>query len=92
MRQEVENVDWPELFNNQDANESWNSFTGVIDDIIKRTVPCRTPRTSKRPPWMNRDIMKAVRSKRTRWRTYTRTTSKQDYNEYKKSEKEVKQG
>ncbi len=90
LKNRVTNVDWEELLKEGDANSAWESFSNILNVIINETVPQKKYRASSRPQWMTKDVMTAVRLKRRRWKNYTRTKTNQDFYEYKKAEKELK--
>ena len=90
MKSKITNIDWDTELFTKDANSSRNFFTDIITEAINEAVPVFTPRTSKRPAWMSKEILQEIRKKRRRWKAYSVSRKNQDLAEYKKVEKKVK--
>jgi hypothetical protein len=58
-----------------------------VHGLVEQYVPARRLRNHDRPPWLNRDILRAIRKKKRLWR---QAKQGQKVNEYKMVEKQVK--
>ena len=90
LRSKINDINWGYLLQDLDANAAWDTFSGMVNKVIEDNVPKSSHRASRRPPWMKGDEISAIRRKKTRWRTFTKTQTKQDFLLYKKAVKEVK--
>jgi Reverse transcriptase (RNA-dependent DNA polymerase) len=58
-----------------------------MHELVAKHVPDRRRRNHNRPPWLNRDILRAIRRKKRLWRA---AKQGQQVDEYKAAEKQVK--
>jgi Reverse transcriptase (RNA-dependent DNA polymerase)/Endonuclease-reverse transcriptase len=87
MRDELHNVRWDELLRNCSADQAWCTFKKRVEDLVSKHVPARRRRNHDRPPWLSRDILRAIRKKKQLWR---RAKEGQNVDQYKAAEKSVK--
>jgi hypothetical protein len=64
MRDELRKLDWNELFRDTTADQSWTVLKSHVDDIVKKFVPERRRRNHNKPPWLSREILRAIRRKK----------------------------
>ena len=51
--------------------ESWESFTDLINHEVKNNIPvCKAFNKKHDTPWMTRASLKAIKKKYTRWKKY----------------------
>jgi hypothetical protein len=86
MRAELGEESWDKL-EQVSAGEAWDSFKQRLDDLVEKHVPLKPRGRPGRPPWMSREILRAVRKKRRMWKT---EHSQQISAEYKAMEKKVR--
>jgi hypothetical protein len=86
MRAELGEESWDEL-EQMLAGEAWDSFKQRLDDLVEKHVPLKPRGRPGRPPWMSREILRAVRKKRRMWK---KEHSQQISAEYKAMEKKVR--
>ena len=71
--------------------ESWCIIKGVIDSLVEKWVPWKRKRGRRnKPRWMNGEIQKAVKAKKTAWKRWKRSGTEEDKKEYKKWEGKTK--
>jgi hypothetical protein len=64
MRAALQRLNWDELFQNCTADQSWTILKGHVDDFVKNYVPERRRRNHNKPPWLTRDILRAIQKKK----------------------------
>ena len=72
LRQAISEIDWAERLEGKTGLESWELMKKVIQEETDRCVPLKKRRTSSRPIWMNKNILRIIRKKRRLWKAYTR--------------------
>jgi Reverse transcriptase (RNA-dependent DNA polymerase)/Endonuclease-reverse transcriptase len=87
MRDELRRENWDELLSGTTADQSWTILKQRVDDLVTRFVPQRRRRNHNRPPWLSRDILRAIRRKKKLWR---HAKQGQRVDEYKIAEKAAK--
>jgi Reverse transcriptase (RNA-dependent DNA polymerase)/Endonuclease-reverse transcriptase len=87
MRREMRACNWNERLYRQNAEQEWSTLKGHVHELISRHVPDRRRRNHNRPPWLTRDILRAIRRKKKLWRA---AKSGQQVEEYKVAEKQAK--
>jgi Reverse transcriptase (RNA-dependent DNA polymerase)/Endonuclease-reverse transcriptase len=87
IKQELRRDDWDELLRGQSAEQAWCTLRDRIHALVDRYVPERRRRNHNRPPWLTRDILRAIRKKKRLWR---QAKEGQNVTEYKAAEKAVK--
>jgi ribonucleases P/MRP protein subunit RPP40 len=87
MRDELRRLNWDELLANTTADQAWSTLKSHVDDLVKKHVPERRRRNHNKPPWLNREILRAIRRKKKLWR---QAKQGQRVEEYKNAEKNVR--
>jgi hypothetical protein len=77
---------WLNQIKAADTEQAWKIFTEKIGEAIAAGVPVRRRRNVNRPPWMNQEILRAIRKKKGMW---ARDKDKNDKSEYKQQEKSL---
>jgi hypothetical protein len=67
MRQELGSVEWEELFDEQDAEESWDIFRKILQETVDRNVPNFKNKRKSRPQWLTQEIVRKIREKKAAW-------------------------
>ena len=70
LGQTLAGVDWEELFKDKKGKECMNLFYEKVYSATSAHIPMKPRRTSNRPAWMTKGIMKLVRRKKRCWRAY----------------------
>ena len=83
------NIDWNTEIANLSAEDSWCIFKRKLAKSIEACIPLKTRRTSNRPLWMNRNIMRLIRKKRRLWNWYKKTKDHAEYQAYLSVQKSV---
>jgi len=68
------------------VEEAWRIFAEEVTDLISIHVPERRKRNNNRPPWLNQEILRAIRKKKRMWKECRGVATK----EYKEVEKKVR--
>ena len=76
--------------NNLEVEESWNALKNVINDSINLYVPYKSVAEMKRPIWASKYVTKLCAKKRKKWAIYCKDRTNNNFNEYKKLEKQCK--
>jgi Reverse transcriptase (RNA-dependent DNA polymerase)/Endonuclease-reverse transcriptase len=80
MKQELSRESWEGL-DQKSASEAWQQFKDRIENIVERHVPMKPRGRPGRPPWMTREILRAVRRKRRIWKKEDGRNISQQYRE-----------
>ena len=90
----LEEVNWEEEFRDKPGSDCMDILYSVIERETERCIPKKLRRTSSKPIWMNKNIMRLIRKKRRAWRNYsTHEYYRGDYQSwqaYKKVQDDVK--
>ena len=79
-------IDWSSVLNDLSPEDSWLFVQNKLLDAVGRYVPVKKARSSSRPLWMNRGVLRAVRKKRKLWRIYKLSGRDDDYTRFKDQE------
>ena len=84
-------VRWHEELQNKDMNECWAKFKEIYTEVVKCCIPLSNgKRKNKRPPWMNKKLLKLIRQKRKQWGVYKSNPTPESLNEFKNLRKRLK--
>ena len=89
LREYLWGINWRENLTGENVEEEWNFFKNSLAEAVERFVPKSTPRPADRPKWLNRELVKLIRKKKTAWRTSKAHPTTENIGKYKKIEKEV---
>jgi hypothetical protein len=78
---------WRREIEGAGTTDAWQKFKEKILAVKSACVPLRRRRNLNRPPWMNQEIVRAVRKKKRLWK---RDKNKADKTEYKEQEKKTR--
>jgi len=87
MRKELGKNNWAREFRNCTASQMWSKLKQKIHGAAKKYVPKKKILRTGRPPWLNKEILAAVRKKQRMWKETKRGAS---IEEYKMEDKKVK--
>jgi hypothetical protein len=87
MREELQDTSWSRDLARMTVEAAWQAFNDKVTNLVKKHVPERRRRNRNRPPWMSREILRAVRKKKKMW---TRVRNSGVTAEYREQEKKVK--
>jgi Reverse transcriptase (RNA-dependent DNA polymerase)/Endonuclease-reverse transcriptase len=87
MRGELQQVDWNAALHGKSADQAWTHLREKVEEVVTRFVPERRRRNHDKPPWLSRNILRAIRRKKRLWR---QAKQGQNVPEYKAAEKEVR--
>jgi Reverse transcriptase (RNA-dependent DNA polymerase) len=87
MRQEMSSCNWNEKLHGQTAEQAWSTLKQHVQGLVAKHMPARRRRNHNLPPWLNRDILRAIRSKKRLWKA---AKNGQQVEEYKMAEKQTK--
>ena len=84
INEQIEQINWEEVFKNKDINESWNLFLSHMKEIMQTNIPKRKNRTFKHANhWYNNTVEKFRKKKVEAWNRYKISGTASDYEEYK---------
>ena len=90
MRKSISKINWSREWEGRDVNEMWEDLKNRITDLMKTHIPTKTRREMMQPPWMDREVKKAIERKKEAWKVWKETGSKKSKEEYKKKVTETK--
>ena len=79
-------LDWYSLLVDLDPCDAWSVFHSKVVEVVNKCVPLKKVCRRKRPVWMSREVLKAVRKKRKLWRCFKQSKSSADLDRYKRHE------
>ena len=86
-------LNWTDLFQNKSADKCYTIFQNKYNEICDKFIPKKTKsNTKQRAPWMNKDLMRTVKKKKTLWHQNMSTNWKctRLANEYEKINRDIK--
>ena len=89
MRSEMGRVNWQRVLSDLSVEEKWNFFKAKVTYTVKKNVPTRKVNSKGRPAWMTREIMAAIRRKKTLWSRVKGGTITEEYREADKAVKRL---
>jgi hypothetical protein len=87
MRRAIARVNWDEKLGSKSAEQAWELLRSKVEELVEKHVPKRRRRNHNKPPWLSRDILRAIRRKKKLW---SQAKQGQKCDEYKAAEKEVR--
>jgi hypothetical protein len=87
IKRELRRDDWDGKLRGLNTEEAWDLLQRRLHGLIEKHVPARRRRNHNRPPWLSRDILRAIRHKNRLWR---QAKQGQKAEEYRAAEKRVK--
>ena len=85
----ISSIAWSDRFQSLDTFQSWNLFKEILSNAIAECIPLKARRSSTKPMWMNRNIMRVIRKKRRLWRHFKTTGAHTEYQAYLAVQKSV---
>ena len=80
-------IDCEPVFRHADTEPAWQTLADEIHRLSRDKIPVSNfKHTHNNTPWMNADVLKAVRNKRTRWKKYRYCKTSLDMQRYNNSE------
>ena len=89
IREFLVEIDWFEVLEGLNTEESWDSFKHILQETVDKCVPTKIRRSSTKPLWMKPNIIRKIRKKRRVWRWYQSTKEYIAWQAYKKIQQEV---
>ena len=90
LREELFSVQWESDMENMDTLKSWEYVKTRLASAENNCVPKKKRRTSSRPLWMQQNIMRTIRRKKRLWATYQKSKEFEEYQAYKRVERETR--
>ncbi len=87
MRSALCNINWKDSLDEKTTDNEWRELAGIVAKLVEKHVPQRRKRNKNKPAWMTREILRAVRKKKSMWKA---VRNSRIMDEYKQVEKEVK--
>ena len=89
INQDLSAIDWHNELKDLDTNEALNYFHNKVDETVRRNVPLKLRRLKTRPIWLTKCLKKKLRKKQKAWDQYKKVKTPNNYEKYKKCEKEA---
>ena len=90
LREEVMSIEWERDMQNMDTLNSWEFVKSRLASAENNCVPKKRRRTSNKPLWMQQNVMRTIRRKKRLWATYQKTKEFEEYQAYKRVERETR--
>jgi hypothetical protein len=87
IKQELSREDWKTRLQGLNTETAWGLLKNRLHALIEKHVPPRRRRNHNRPPWLTREVLRAIRKKKRLWREAKQGQKKE---EYKQAEKHVR--
>ena len=87
LRTGLEQVDWEKRFAGRRVEENWVTFTEVMEELVKKSVPKVTVRENRKlkQPWVNKETIQQIKEKKKAYRRYRKTRKEEDLFKYKEA-------
>ena len=88
IRKSLAHIDWNDKMKNKTGTECWNILRGELDSAIDRYVPMKKQWKRSKKKHLSKEVFRKIRYKQNMWRVYKHTGKDNDYEVYKRSNKE----
>ena len=89
LRKFLNETNWRQRLASNSVDKLWDIFKNILDLAMEKYVPRSTVRAPDAPRWLTRDIVRLVRRKKRAWKLTQTHGTQENFNKYKKLEKEV---
>ena len=79
-----------EIDSQDDLNEAWSQWCSFVFSAINTHIAKVPRRSSNKPPWISKDLAKAIKKKKTLWRRVKNSTSEQLIEKFRKQRQSIK--
>ena len=90
MRRCMMNIQWAQELENLGVEESWRFIKGKLTKLVEALVPMKKKRSAGAPPWLDRDVKKAIREKKKAWNIWKKSGNLEEKREYRMWETKTK--
>ena len=90
MRKSLSETNWSHEWDGRDVNGMWDDLKKRIKGLMTTHIPMKTVKEMMQPPWMDKEVQKAIEKKRQAWKLWKETGSRKSKEEYKKKVTEAK--
>ena len=92
MKDGLNQFNWQESFSQLSAEQAWLKFYDKLFELKNQHVPKKNFCSSKKPPWINKDILTLINKKKRQWKKFKYSNLQEDLQNYKATEKLLKKG
>ena len=89
INQDLSSIDWYSELKDLDTVEALNYFNHKVDETVLKNVPLKLRRLKTRPIWLTKCLKKKLRKKQRAWDQYKKVETPNNYDKYKKCEKDA---
>ena len=82
MRKSMAEVNWSDEWEGRDVNGMWVVLKEKIKDLMSKHIPMKSKKEAMQPPWMDKEVKKAIEKKREAWKRWKDTSSRKDKEKY----------
>ena len=82
MKNELIEINWPDKLDNLNTQQAWNSFQGLLEGMIENYIPKKKFTLRKKKPWINREVITAIKNKRKAWDRYKKKKTAENWDKY----------
>ena len=89
LKNELKNVDWENVCNSSDVNESYTNFVNTFNKIHDECIPLkkkrfRSQKNNSRSPWISFALLKCIRRKNVLYKKFLKKPTDVNIEKYKK--------
>ena len=88
MRTELSAIDWTDTLDEEDINNIWTTFEGIINEAMNRNIPLKSSRPRKKA-WLTREASDAVNEKRRLYNRYRKHKTPESLEAYKRAKNQA---
>ncbi|KAL3281309.1 hypothetical protein HHI36_004520 [Cryptolaemus montrouzieri] len=81
LNEELHCVDWETLLLGRSVEDMWKEFSSILKFLTEKHTKTFIEYPSK--PWINNEVPRMIRQKKTLWQRYTRSKRIQDYQNHR---------
>ncbi|XP_033755818.1 uncharacterized protein LOC117338570 [Pecten maximus] len=84
IREEIREIDWDELEQITDVNDTWCSLIDLLTTIIEQHIPLHKTNTNKKSN-LNQQARQSIKNKHQTWQKYLHCNTPENWNQYKEA-------
>ena len=82
IKNDMNDIDWVTELADSTIDEAWGLFSRKLSGAIERHIPKQKYKNRKKPPWLNRESILAIKEKHKTWNRYKKKPSRENWEAY----------
>ena len=87
MKDKLSDINWQRELNNQDANEDYQKFTSIFNEVYNDCIPLKKYKNNNRKepkfPWISKGIVKSINTKNKLYKKYLKKPNEKNQSVFK---------